>query len=386
MRALFASTAGAGHVGPLLPLAGALVALGHEVELLVPPGAEWLGEGHGLEVTTGAAPPAAEMDELWGRFAASTRSEQRRIAEREAFAGRCADAMLPAVAAVVARRRPDLVVREPCEYASAVVAGRQDLPLATVGISFAAAEWSVLDFVADLLDRHGAGMRDALGAAPFLTRFPPGLDPSPFPRTMRYAERRTLRPGGGEAGPSDPFPPGPGPLLYVTFGSRVGAMDGARAAFGTVLAAVAGIEARVLVTVGRDLDPASLGPVPANVAVQAWVDQEQVLARCDAVLCHGGSGTTMGALAHGVPVGFLPFFADQPANARAVVAAGAGLLPDGPARVPAVRAMAEALLGDARYRAAARRLASEMAALPGVDELAASLAAWVEQPACPAPR
>ena len=44
----------------------------------------------------------------------------------------------------------------------------------------------------------------------------------------------------------------------------------------------------------------------------------------DAVVTHGGAGTTLGALAFGVPLLVLPQGADQYANAERVVAAGAG--------------------------------------------------------------
>lgn len=395
MRALFASTQGAGHVRPLLPLADALCRRGDEVEIVVPPGAEWQAEGRGFTVTTGAAPPEDEMNRLWERFAAATRAEARCIAEREAFAERCTRAMLPAVAAAVARRRPDVIVREPCEYASAVTAVQEGIRMATVAISFSEAEWSVLDFVADILDQHGPGMRDAVGAAPFLTRFPPALDRSPFPCTVRYLDRAfsvpSEQPGPGE-GQTDPWPAGSAPRIYATLGSRTGAMAGALQAFDAIVTAVEPLDARVLVTVGRDFDRRALRPLPANVAAVGWIDQERVLATCDAVICHGGSGTTYGALAHGVPVGFLPMFADQPANARAVARAGAGAMPAGypdpedgiptvgPALVPGIRAMAEALLWDPAYRAAARRVAAEMACQPSVDAVAAMVGAWAGGP------
>jgi UDP:flavonoid glycosyltransferase YjiC (YdhE family) len=44
-----------------------------------------------------------------------------------------------------------------------------------------------------------------------------------------------------------------------------------------------------------------------------------------ATACHGGSGTTLGALAAGLPLVVVPLFADQPVNARRVAAVGAGL-------------------------------------------------------------
>jgi UDP:flavonoid glycosyltransferase YjiC (YdhE family) len=40
---------------------------------------------------------------------------------------------------------------------------------------------------------------------------------------------------------------------------------------------------------------------------------------------HGGSGSTLGALAAGVPLAVLPLFADQPQNARRGAEVGAGV-------------------------------------------------------------
>ena len=55
-----------------------------------------------------------------------------------------------------------------------------------------------------------------------------------------------------------------------------------------------------------------------------------------AMIAHGGSGSTLTALAWGLPMVLLPLFADQPANARRVDESGAGVLLDGgpPARWP----------------------------------------------------
>ena len=96
-------------------------------------------------------------------------------------------------------------------------------------------------------------------------------------------------------------------------------------AYRTLVRAVAPLDARVLITVGPAVDVATLGPVPDHVHVEQWVDQSRVLPEAAAVVCHGGSGTTYGALATGCPVVIVPLFADQFANARAVAGSGAGL-------------------------------------------------------------
>ena len=148
------------------------------------------------------------------------------------------------------------------------------------------------------------------------------LDPSPYADTWRYRE--------APPAPARPLPdwwPGrDGPLVYVTFGSVTGSLPVVRSVFGAALAAVADLDARVLVTVGpRCRRSPRWARSPANTHVEAWVPQQDVLADAALVVCHGGSGTTFGALAAGVPLVFVPMFADQRPNAERVAELGAGV-------------------------------------------------------------
>src|SRR5204862_6738478 len=122
------------------------------------------------------------------------------------------------------------------------------------------------------------------------------------------------------------------------------------------------------------LESGALGDIPANVHVEQWVPQRDVLARASALVCHGGSGTLRGGLAAGVPMVVTPLFADQPHNARRVAAVGAGIaLPDpDPATL---RAAVERVLADVELARGARRIAEEIAALPPVDAAVAALVA-----------
>jgi MGT family glycosyltransferase len=120
----------------------------------------------------------------------------------------------------------------------------------------------------------------------------------------------------------------------------------------------------VLVTVGRDRDPAELGPLPPNVHAEHWVPQVDVMTHAAAMACHGGSGTVRMGLTAGVPMAVLPLFADQPWNAERVAALGAGIaVTDADQLANAVRA----LLDDDSYRASAARVADEIGALPPID-------------------
>jgi MGT family glycosyltransferase len=134
-------------------------------------------------------------------------------------------------------------------------------------------------------------------------------------------------------------------------------------AYAATFEAAAALEARVLLTVGHELDVEALGPAPPNLRVEPWVPQADVFGHASVVVTHGGSGTTLGALAAGLPLVVVPLFADQPDNARRVAAVGAGVAvqPSG------LREGIETVLGEPKFTRAAQRLAQEIAWLPPTD-------------------
>lgn len=298
--------------------------------------------------------------------------------DREFFGRLCTAAMLPPMEEACDDWRPDLVLHETCEYSSAVAAGRRGIPHAQAAISLAQVEASALAHTAPALEAYGGQIAGQLKASGYLTRFPPSVDPSPYPATRRFRE----------TGPADAGTPLPdwwegndAPLVYVTFATMAGGNPVGDAAFRAALDAVGGLPIRVLLTAGRGADIQALGEVPANVHVEAWVSQADVLTAATAVVCHGGSGTTFGTLAAGLPLVIVPMFADQPANARLVESAGAGLAveptgePGGRVGVPApddaprIRQSIESVPADDSYRRAAQGLAAEMSALPTARDL-----------------
>ncbi len=118
----------------------------------------------------------------------------------------------------------------------------------------------------------------------------------------------------------------------------------------------------MLLTTGHELD---LGAAPSNVRVERWVDQADVLGEAAVVVGHGGSGTTLGALAAGVPQVVAPLFADQPYNAARVAVVGAGVV----SSLDGLRRSIERVVGDPRFRdARARRVADEMRGQRPIDE------------------
>ncbi len=80
-----------------------------------------------------------------------------------------------------------------------------------------------------------------------------------------------------------------------------------------------------------------------------------------AVVTHGGHGTVMKALAHGVPLLSVPLGRDQADNAVRVVEAGAGLRVKATARTAALRRALARLLAEPAFAESARRMADEIA-------------------------
>ena len=144
--------------------------------------------------------------------------------------------------------------------------------------------------------------------------------------------------------------------------------------FRAVIAGVRDEALTLVVTVGRDQDPADYGPQPGNVHIERYIPLSLLLSHCDLVVNNGGSGTLVAALSHGLPVVIVPITADQPENAARCAALGLGRVIE-PAELTPERARDAVLgvLGDPSYRRNAERLRDEMVALPGPEYAVALL-------------
>ncbi len=340
-------------------------------------------EEAGYSFAAGGEPPEVEVAPIRERLPVAAAAEASVLGNRELFGRLATSAMLPAMERLIGKWKPDIVLRDPCEYASAVVANRLGIATAQVAIGLSAVEWASIDVAAPALDRHRSGLAAELRLSPYVTRFPASLDPSPFPDTRRY--RETPAPA---AHLPDHWNGSRAPLVYVSFGTVFGHMSFAAETYRVVLASVAQLDARVLLTVGRRIDVSELGELPSNVHVEPWVDQADALAEADVVVCHGGSGTTFGALAAGVPLVIVPLFADQFVNAATVVEAKAGLrVDDGPSIGDAggrgrptpvnsarITEAIKTVQANNSFRHHAQEIAAEMSHAPTVDQLLEQLA------------
>jgi UDP:flavonoid glycosyltransferase YjiC (YdhE family) len=375
VRILFACTQGAGHLAPMVPFMRACVRGGHEVLMVGPPGLAASVERAGLPFAQGQAPPDDELGPVWAQVPSLSFEEAERVVIGQIFATLNVRAMLPAMREAVRSWRPDVVVREPAEIASAVAAEEEGVAHVQVAIGLGVAHVDFASVAREAVDAWRPGLTDRIATTPHLSLFPESLeDPDePGPEAHRF------RDPGHDAAPAplaDLWPGDDRPLIYVTFGSVAATVPSAAAIYPVALAACADLDARVLLTTGEGIEDGALASPGPHVQVRRWVPQADVLPHARAVVCHGGSGTTLGTLAAGVPLVVTPLFADQPHNGRRVAEVGAGLVVEPQGREkprtaidPAdLRAAIAAVLDDDGYARTAAAVAAEIRALPPADE------------------
>ena len=388
VRVLFASTRGVGHFNPLVPFADACLRRGHEVLVAGPPSLAGAVESAGYEFWVFDDPPEEELAEVWARVPSLPPDEANAVVIGEIFGRLDATASLPRLREACAEWTPDVVVREPNEYGSAVAAELHGIPHARVAIGLSRMEELALRCASNAVDtlRDSVGLSSdatarALRHSPYLTLFPASFeDPEEGeqPDTLRFGDPAW---DASVAELPDWWSARAAPLVYITLGSVAGAMGMTASVYQAALEAVADLPVRVLLTVGLDANLDVFAEAPPNVHVERWIPQADVLSHASAVVCHGGAGSTLGALAAGLPIVVVPLFADHPYNAQRVVAVGAGVAAAPDAR--AIRDGISRVLENESYRAAAQRLAREMRSNPSTDAAVETLAAHAGTGATP---
>jgi UDP:flavonoid glycosyltransferase YjiC (YdhE family) len=151
-------------------------------------------------------------------------------------------------------------------------------------------------------DSHGGIYRGL-----YLDPCPPSLarDNQPVPAAEGVQPIRPEIPGdAGAALPEWARGLGDRPVVYLSLGTAP--QFNQPASFAPLLAGLTDAGVEVVVTVSRLHDPSVLGELPPTVHVEQWLPLAPLLAHCDAVVCHAGTGTTLASLVAGLPLVLTP--------------------------------------------------------------------------------
>jgi UDP-N-acetylglucosamine transferase subunit ALG13 len=321
----------------------------------------------------GNGPPPFDPAELM----ALPERERSTLIFSRVFGGALVPPMLADLQGVVERFKPTLIVHEAAELAAPIAGAAAGIATVThsLGPIMPAERIAALGgLVEGLWEEVGLEPRPYAGCYEhlYLDICPPSLQRGEMGHVPSVLHMRPVPfSGAGEGLPDWPDSSSRYPLVYVTFGTTLAARA---APLDTIVQALRELPVRLLITLGSQGDPASLGPQPGNVHVARFIPQTDVLPQCAAVVSHAGAGTMLAALANGLPQVCVPLAADQFDNAEICARAGAAIVLTGEqVSVETVREAALALLSDGPPRAAAEKLAAEIAAMPSPAETARAM-------------
>ena len=406
-----------GHINPMLPLARALVARGHDVRW-------YSGRKHAPRIqATGARfvgfTLARDYDDLQLEREFSGRSALKGIDQLrfdlmrifiDAAPGQLAD-----IEALTQAWRPDVIVADPTLFGAGFAHERLGIPLATLSVlpcvlrSRDAApfglglpplpsisgrvrnavlnqvvEHAVFRHVQAHWQRTRAGVNLSQGAflfdAPrkisrFLLPTVPGFE---YPRSDMPANVEFIgllpvdAPAGVERPPWFKELDGARPVVHVSQGTVANTRP---ELFGPAIEGLAKEDVTVvLATGGRPQEELGLTHVPPNVRVASLLPYAELLPRTSVMVTNGGYGGVQMALSHGVPVVVAGTTEDKPEVAARVAWSGAGInLRTSTPTAASVRNAVLEILSKPTYRLHAKRLADEYAQYDAVARGTASI-------------
>ncbi|MFI6820014.1 nucleotide disphospho-sugar-binding domain-containing protein [Micromonospora sp. NPDC050187] len=379
MRVLITSWAWPTHYYPLVPLAWALRSAGHEVRVASQPGLADVVTGSGMPFVpvgrdldmeaafrTFVNPPAGH-----GVVGKPAPDGPRRTPRAIGMFAELADVMAEDTIALARDWRPDLVIADPTAFVGALAAKAVDAPLVRFPwgadiMSEVAAMQGVSDVEVEVLApiAERFGLRDIRPREGLtLDHCPTGMqvaNPAPHRQDIRYLPYNDY----GVLPPALPAPTRP--RVCVSWGTTIGRLDPARSLMGRVITRIAATGVEVLAVVAAHQRADLLASVPEGVIVAESAPIQHVLPGCSAVISHGGVGTILNGLSHGLPqLVVAPMLPDHRFNSRQLAASGAGrvLTAEEIADGTVVAALQD-VLDTPGYRTAAERLRGQIEEKP----------------------
>jgi UDP:flavonoid glycosyltransferase YjiC (YdhE family) len=365
MRILFTSWAWPSHLQAQVPLAWAARSAGHDVLIAGPPGLRPDAAGTGLPF----APVGRDVDALpvFREIAATTGSGGGpRVL---GLLRDLAEATIGDLVSLARRWRPDVIVSDPTALAGPVAAAAAGAVAVRhlFGTDLLAAAGQFLPPVLrPMARRYGLDDVDPFGAVT--------IDPCPAGLQVATGSPRwPIRlmpcfPGDAAVTPSQRRA-----RIVITWGTTLARLDRGYLLAGTVARALAEVDADLQLVVTHE-QQAMLGALPANARVCTGTRLESVLPGCSALIAHGGAGSLLTGLAHGLPQLLVPRLPDHSRHAARLADAGAAIVvPAAGATPDLLRAALVRLTTEPGFRDAARRLQAEAIAHPSPARVVADL-------------
>ncbi|MEU1277065.1 macrolide-inactivating glycosyltransferase [Streptomyces sp. NPDC005805] len=377
------SIAAPGHVNPSLEVIRELVARGHRVSYAIPASfADRVAATGARPVVYHSTLPTGDDPDAWGT---------ELIDNIEPFLHDAIQA-LPQLADAFAGDEPDLVIHDITSYPAPVLAHRWGVPAVSLSPNLVAWEGYEEEVAAPMLAELKASGRGQAYYARFgawLAEHGITTDPDRFvgrPRRSVVLIPRALQPHAdrvdesvysfvgacqGERGDQGEWrrPADAEKVVLVSLGSSFTKQP---AFYRECVKAFGDLPGwHTVLQIGKHVDPAELGEVPASVEVRDWVPQLSVLRRADAFVTHAGAGGSQEGLATGTPMVAVPQAVDQFGNADMLVALGvARRLDTEEATAEALREAVLALVGDAEVAARLAEIGAGMAKEGGTPRAA----------------
>ncbi|MFD5342472.1 activator-dependent family glycosyltransferase [Streptomyces anulatus] len=409
MRVLFTVFPGPSHLPPVVPLAWALQAAGHEVVLAGHPRmaerisraglpAVALGEQEDLAASVRACAADSRLDGITDPLGLGPEDEPRRIWIRNYLlssfshyylteqTGAVERPMTDELVAFARDWRPDLVIWDPLFYPAPIAAR-------ACGAAHARLLWGPDHIgwararLAELSAGPGEAPRDVMAElmAPVLAKFgcdfdeelllgqfslDPVLPALRLPVDLPYVQMQQVPYSGGHILPEWLRKPPARPRVCLTLGMSEGRPDaeGKNLVKG-LLDAVADLDVEVIATLTEG-QRETAGVIPDNVRTADYVPFSHLMPSCSALVHHGGGGTFAVAVAHGVPQLIAPREVDDHTIAALVADSGAGLVVDQELiSATTLRAQLVSILEEPRFREGAAALRDQMRAAPSPNDI-----------------
>ncbi|MEO1643925.1 MAG: glycosyltransferase [Chloroflexota bacterium] len=280
VRVLFSFISGNGHFQPLVPIARAVESAGHTIVFACSSRRQSLPESETFPTLLLDEPKASkttpEMTPLRPLSVAREESELR-----ESFARRGAQKRVPGMITACQMWKPDIIVCDEVDFGTMIAAEYLDIPHATV-VVIASGSFIRPDVVAEPLnelrreyDLPEDYNPDMLSRYLVFNPTPPSFrDPKfPLPPTAQLIypfEKQDV---------SSPLPiaeyDNSLPTIYFTLGTVFNIESGDL--FSRVLVGLSDVEANIIVTVGKQINPEMFGPQPDKILITQYIPQTELL-------------------------------------------------------------------------------------------------------------